>query len=261
MRLIIRVSPRRLSFSTLNAASSDEPVAYRQFSMKPGVAVAANLREAVKAVDIARAQYQRTTVMVDSDILMVPADLYRPDQAEALYLHSFPRRQGQAVVASVVPELGVVALFAVERDLCLVVSDNYPGARYVPVAMPVWRYMHQRSAAGRHQKLYAYFHDGKLEMMSFQMHRFRYFNAFEATAAHDSLYFILCVWKELQMDQTFDELCLAGDLPERDWMAAELKKFIRKAYITSPTADFNRTPAAKVKDMPYDLVTLYAKGG
>lgn len=260
MRLFIRVSPQRLAFSTISATSSDEPVLFRQWPVRPGVAVAANMREAVRAIDIARGDYQRTTVLIDTDVLMVPAEMYQADQAAELYAHSFPGRKGCAVMATVVPELSVVAVFGVEKDLLLVISDNYKDVRYLPVAMPVWRYMHKRSGAGRHQKLYAYFHDGKVEMMSFRMHRFQYYNAFETTAAHDALYFVLCVWKELVMDQTRDELCLVGSVPEREWMSAELKKFIRKAYVTSPAADFNRTPAAKVKDMPYDLITLYANG-
>ena len=40
----------------------------------------------------------------------------------------------------------------------------------------------------------------------------------------------------------------------------ELKKYLKKVYIINPSADFNEAPATQIKNMPYDLMTLYVKG-
>jgi hypothetical protein len=70
----------------------------------------------------------------------------------------------------------------------------------------------------------------------------------------------LYVWKQLALDNQYDELHIVGDIPERDWLIEELKKYLSKAYVINPSADFNRAPATQVKGLPYDLVTLYTKG-
>ena len=51
-----------------------------------------------------------------------------------------------------------------------------------------------------------------------------------------------------------------GEIPEQDWLIEELKKYLQKAFIINPTADFNNHPVTEIKGMPYDLQTLYVKG-
>ena len=77
---------------------------------------------------------------------------------------------------------------------------------------------------------------------------------------HDALYFLLYVWKQLMLDSEQDEMHLVGDIPDRELLTEELKKYIQKAYIINPSADFNRAPATQINGMPYDLMTLFTKG-
>ena len=57
-----------------------------------------------------------------------------------------------------------------------------------------------------------------------------------------------------------DEMHLVGDIPERDWMLDELKRYLQRAYCINPSGDFNRSPIAQIKGMPYDLMTYLIKG-
>ena len=51
-----------------------------------------------------------------------------------------------------------------------------------------------------------------------------------------------------------------GDIPEQGWLLKELKRYLQKAYIINPAADFQQAAVTKVPGMPYDLMTLLAKG-
>ena len=51
-----------------------------------------------------------------------------------------------------------------------------------------------------------------------------------------------------------------GDIPEQQWLLSELKKYLQKAYVINPVADFNQAPVTQIKGMPYDLQTLFVKG-
>ena len=62
------------------------------------------------------------------------------------------------------------------------------------------------------------------------------------------------------LDQERDEIHLVGNIPDSDWITEELKKFIRRTYIINPSGDFNRAQVTQIKNIPYDLMTLYVKG-
>ena len=65
--------------------------------------MAANLREALRAVPMLSERYGRVLVMVDSPVLQVPADEFKEDLAETYYNHSFTSQQQQKVLYTVLP--------------------------------------------------------------------------------------------------------------------------------------------------------------
>lgn len=259
-RLTIRVSRHTLSFSTVSATADGITMDYEPYTVRSGVSMAANLREAFKTARLLAYGYQRVTVLIDSPVLMIPVDLFHEADMEALYRHSYPDTKAEVVMHNVLPGLNAVAVFGVNRDLKLVTDDHFSNVTFICAMSPVWSYLHRRSYIGNRGKLYVYFHDDKVDIFSFTQRRFKYCNSFDTSSAHDALYYLLYVWKQLMMKPEHDELHLVGDIPERDWLTAELKRFLQRAYVINPTADFNRAPATQIKGMPYDLMTLYVKG-
>lgn len=257
MRLVIRVARTTLSVSTI---TSEGKVDFMPYVVKSGVSMAANMREAFKTEAALQKSYNKAVVMVESPVLMVPADLYEDDDTTMLYAHSFPEFSSDAVLSNVLPDLSAVALFSVNKDLRMVITDHLPSARFICSVAPVWRYLHRRSFTGARSKLYGYFHDRRLDIFSFNQNRFKFCNSFDTSNAHDSLYYLLYVWKQLMLKPEHDEMHLVGDIPERDWMLDELKRYLQRAYCINPIGDFNRSPIAQIKGMPYDLMTYFIKG-
>ena len=68
------------------------------------------------------------------------------------------------------------------------------------------------------------------------------------------------MWKQLRLEAEHDEMHIVGDIPEQAWVVQELKRYLQKAYVINPSADFLQAPATKIKDMPYDLMTFLIKG-
>lgn len=256
-RLTIRVGRLALAFSEPAGGGT---VTYDPYNLKSGMSMAANLREAVKARRFTPDTFCKVTALVDSPVLLVPNDLFEEKERELLFHNAFPDTRGDIVMSNVLVSIGSVAVFAAGKDLCTVINDTFRHVTFIPVMAPVWRYLYGRSFTGTDKKLYAYFHDGKMEVFAFTRHRFKYSNAFDADNAGDALYFLLYVWKELELSQEHDSLYIAGSAPDAARLTAELKKFIRKTYTVNPAGDFNRAPVTQIKDMPYDLMTLYVKG-
>jgi hypothetical protein len=221
----------------------------------------ANLHEAFKTVNLMATDTRRVQVLVDTPSMLVPIEQFEEDGMEVLFNHTFPNKSGRRVIHyNVLPELKAVCLFAVSKDVAGVIADRFDEIQFIQAMTPVWHHLHQRSFTGHRNKLYGYFHNKQLDIFSFQQNRFKFCNSFEASHAHDALYFLLYVWKQLHMEAVHDEMHIVGDIPEREWLLQELKRFLQKAYIINPAADFQKAPATKIAGMPYDLMTLLIKG-
>ncbi len=260
-RLTIRLSRNSLSFSAFIPGTEEEnPIRFEPWVVRSGISMAANLREALKGAQLPAMGFTKARVMTDMPVLMMPVEQFDEKTMAQEYHYTYPQTEQETVLFNVLPDLNAVAVFAMNRDLKLVIDDRFEDVQYIAALTPVWRQLHQRSFTGQRYKLYGYFHDKKVDVFTYQQNRFKFCNQFDTSHAHDALYFLLYVWRQLMFDVEKDEMHLVGDIPEQEWLVDELKKYIRRAYVINPSADFNRAPATQVKGMPYDLMTLFTKG-
>ena len=240
-QLTIRVGNNTLSFTITNQANAEHPVLHEPYVVKSGVSMAANLREAFKtysrALDLPTAR-----VLINTPVLMVPIEQFQEADATTLYLHSFPRSDKEVVRYNVLPSLNAVCIFCINKDLLMVLNDHFDDVQLMHLMTPVWTYLHQRSFTGHRSKIYGYFHDKQLDICSFQQNRFKFCNTFETSRAYDSLYFLLYVWKQLNLKPEYDEIHILGDIPEQDWLLQEMRKYVKNAHV-----------------MPFDPMTLLTK--
>ena len=241
-KMTIRIGKNTLSFTLLDVTSQEQPVIYEPYIVKGGISMAANLREALKTVNLSAADTHRVQVLLDTPSTLVPIDEFEEEEIEDLLNHVFPATQEpRTALFNVLPDLKAVCLFAVNKDLRGVICDQFGDAQFIHAMTPVWRHLHQRSFTGHRNKLYGYFHSKRLDL-------------------YDALYFLLYTWKLLRLEAEHDELHVMGDIPEQEWLLKELKRYLQKAYIINPTADFQQAAVTKIPGMPYDLMTLLVKG-
>ena len=241
-QLTIRVGNNTLSFMITDKADPEQPALVEPYVVKSGISMAANLREAFKTFS-REFDLPTARVLINTPVLMVPIEQFQEADATTLYLHSFPRSEKDAVKFNVLPSLNAVCVYCINKDLQMVLTDRFNDVQLMHTMIPVWNYLHQRSFTGHRSKMYGYFHDKQLDIFSFQQNRFKFCNSFETTQAHDSLYFLLYVWKQLNLKPEHDEIHILGDIPEQEWLLEEMRKYLKKAYV-----------------MPFDLNELLAKG-
>lgn len=255
-RITIRAAKGSLAFA-MPDSESDTQIAYQPYITKSGVSLAANLREAFKTVEMLQRPVGKAKLLVDSPSLLIPLEEYDEEANETLYMHSFPDTEGSTVMSNILPGLNAVALFALNRDLKLVVEDHYKDVKYALLMRPVWDYLHHRSFIGNRRKLYAFFHDDTLELFSFERDHFVFCNRYDGRHVKDFVYFILFVWKQLALDQLHDELFLVGDLPEKNTLLETLRTYISVVVVVNPAASFNRAPLTQIKGITFDMITNY----
>ena len=256
IRLTIRIGEGSMMFA-VGDPQADDNIVFEPYELNNSISIAANLREAFKKSELLQSGYKRVLLVVDTPAMLVPLDEYREQDVETLYKHTFKWQRSEDIVTSILPELNAVAVFAVNKDLKMVVDDHFADIRMQPLMQAVWTHLYRRAFTGTRQKLFAYFHDKRMEVMRFQRNRFEFSNSYEATGTSDILYFLLYVWKLMGMDRGDNELYMVGNIPNRDEMRGELQQFISRNYIMNIETDFNNAEMAKRNDIPYDLKTLY----
>lgn len=255
--MVIRVSRHSLSFSTTDG----NDVVYEPYQLRSSISISANMREALQKVPLLNQSFGRVLVMVDSPVLMVPADLFAEDEMEALYYKTFTRREEQQVlIPTVLPDLNSVAVFPISKDLRNVITDTFQDVRFLAALTPLWRHLNQRSYTGSHSKLYVYFHEKNIDVFSFTQNRFKFCNSYAVGSADDVLYYVLAAWKQLGISPEHDELYVCGNVTGRDALKEGFEAFIKRVFFINPAGEFNRVSVAQIEGIPYDLVTLYVKG-
>ncbi len=258
-QFIIRITDDSLAFAVRH--SGDTPVTFEPYEMKKGMSVAANLREAFRDVEVLRNAGQRATVLVDSPVMLVPTEEYRAEEVEEQYGFVYPKQEGVVTAVTVLPSLGSVAVYTVSKDLRTVLGDHFAEVRVMPLMAQMWEFLVQRSFGGTNKKLYAYFHDGAMEVCSFARNRFLFSNRFSVADSHDALYFLLGVWRHIGAKAMVDDLFLLGDIPSREALVGDAKKFLYRVYCINPTADFNRADFTQVDNMPFDTMVAFGENG
>ena len=263
-RLTIRIGNHSMTFAATDPTAVNG-IVYEPYTAKSGISMAANLREAFTKSPLLGRGFSRVQVLLDSPTLMIPIDEFHEEDIEKLYQYSFSKSQGtgdrnqELIMHRVLPELNAVAVFCVNKDLKLVIEDHFTDSIFMPLMQPVWTYLHHRSFTGNSRKLYAYFHDKKMELFAFTQNRFKYVNTFQTARSHDALYFTLYVWKQLGYDNESDELHVAGTVSEEQWLTERLRTYVQRVFVSNTAAEFSSLPAARIKNIPYDLIALYQK--
>lgn len=256
LRLTIRVSRQSMSFS-VGTASRGGQIVYEPFAMKQGVSVAANLREAFGISELLQSGYKRALVLIDAPVMLVPTEELHENNVDVLFDSVCRKKNTEELITTILPDLNAAAVFAMNKDLKMVVDDHFKEVRIQPLMQPVWAHLHKASHVNRRRKLYAYFHHGTMEVFGFQTNRFRYNNAFAVNHAHDALYYLLFAWKQLGMNTDEDELRIVGKAPHGEWLTEQLNRYLRRVYVNSPDKEFENVELAAKEEIPYDLKALY----
>ena len=256
LRLTIRFSRNNMAF-TVGDPQENGMLVYEPYEMNMGISVAANLREAFKVSELLQSGYKRLLAEIDTPVMLMPIDDFGTQDIETLYHHTYHRQGNEEILSSILPDLNAIAVFAINKDLKLVIDDHFKDIRIQPLMQSVWTHLYRRSYAGPRRKLYAYFHEKRMEVFSFQQNRFRFSNSYEATNEHDALYYLLYIWKLTGMDVEKDELYIVGDIHYQDWLIDKVKQHLKFCRVINQEVYFNNSQLAKRTDIPYDMKTIY----
>ena len=138
-RTIIRIGRQTLTFAlpenpeATGGSKRGAKVMLEPYTVKSGMSMAANLREAFKESALLAIPNERVHVIIDTPTLILPIEEFDENNMEELYRYTFPGGIHEVIVHHVMPELNCVAVFAINKDVRLVVTDHFDNVRITPV--------------------------------------------------------------------------------------------------------------------------------
>lgn len=99
-----------------------------------------------------------------------------------------------------------------------------------------------------------------VEVFCFQQNRFKFCNSYAiGNDPNDALYYLLSAWKQAGWSLVRTSLHLCGNLPEREQVTEEARRYVKRVFITNPSGEFNRASVTQIEGMPYDLMLFILK--
>lgn len=218
--LSIRIYSDGFSFST--------PHSHKEVTAKKGESLKEALEGAFKTNALLRPDYDQVNVYADYPSTRIPLDEFRSEEAQALYRLTFgpDSLQGMKMHYEMLPALEVIEVFVINAEIEDIILHHYPHASlhsyFGQLMNRMWARDKRRQDDTR--RLYAHYNGRQLFLFSYEQGQLRYANSFEANTISNQLYFLLYVWKQLEMRQTKDVCVLIGKDKE---LTSALEQYIR----------------------------------
>ncbi len=117
--------------------------------------------------------------------------------------------------------------FKIPQKLSNFVMRTWPSATIEHRVAPLSRYFYSKSRIGQAGKMYVNVSDHRtLDIIVYGRNGLRMLNTFTFTDTVDAVYFIMATRELLQLDQTTDELIIAGDRSLRDQLTETLRDLL-----------------------------------
>lgn len=200
----------------------------------------ANLKRAFEETILPGDSYKQVNVLVaDSRYTLVPLELFEDEQAATLFYQNHTAHDNELILYNVLRRSNIVVLFAMNKSAHNYLCELYPHVRFYAQASAFIEHFALESRQSTNRKLYAHIQKERVDLFVYDRNRLLMNNSFGCKHTSDRVYYLLYVWKTLELDQELDELHLCGPLPGQDDLLNQLRNYIRQVSIMNPSINLD----------------------
>lgn len=234
--LSIRVKADGFSFLVTEGNSGDILVC-RDFPLDGGRPLHTLVAEKLALPEITSYHYARVRVVVMSDMTCIPQHEFVADNLTDLYNIVFPALDEQEydVHYTHLPQLDIVMAFALSRSLREAVTHVYPDATFTTASAVVLGRI--ATCCMRQQlpdnALFAYTTPTSLYLYSVSQERLLFANSFNLDQPRDSLFYLLSVWKTMELNPRKHSCYVAGEEESVRYLKEALVPYLQNIEVLS----------------------------
>ena len=231
------------------------------FRRADSLSLAEQLSQELCRPDYFNRQIDQCFVLICTPSTRVPLEEFHREETAELFSLVFSGQDmsHQRVAYNILPQLECAELYAIPTDVEETILQFYPTARFFASRAILMErlLLLEEDQPQESTRLYVCSESDGYSLYAFQGRRLRFANTFEVSSVPDSLYFILNVWKQLELDQQRDGLkLLAPQSPRDEELRTALAEYVVNVETLAPTDIFSRVPLAREKQVPLDLMAL-----
>ncbi len=253
-QFIIRTTDHSLAFALHR---DGDVIDYEEYDFKRSMSLATNLREAFHTSDLLRGAGKEIVVTTDNPVLLVPIEEYDEKQMMEQYTYVYPAAKNIILRSAMLPSLKTMVVFAIDKDLVVVLSDHFETIHIEPIMARLWNFFLRRKENALAKAMYVYFYDNKFFISSFHNKRFVFANVFHADNAQDAAYYILGSWQQINGKGNRDELIVCGVVPYREEFISTIQHFVSRITTFSPADEFHSAIYRQLEKLPLDLMMQF----
>lgn len=254
--LSIRLHADGFSFFSCSLSGEEPPVTAEHYVYEQGESAAVSMEHALVHSALIRNHKHASVYILVADVCMqVPLKHFDKSEAQALYNLTFHNEKRLRTYYNILPHIEVALVFGIDHDTDKVLSRHFPQMRvYHAHTMLLEKIKLTTDQVST--RLYVYLHGEEAFVFHMNDRQLQYANTFKADHPDTTAYYILSVWKQEGLDQEQDVCVLFGNTPNVTAVASSLSPYIRKVSATTAIELFRRSPLARIRELPTDLVAL-----
>jgi len=250
--LTIRVSTDGFSFSFYHTV--DKHFYHQTYKVDPSITIIANLRNIFKENKFVEKKYKKVIALLDNTpTTLIPFELFDEEQINLEYQYNFPELSKQVVLFNILKRTPVVVLFSIEKATYQLLNETFGDIIYYPTTTPFIEYCAGKNQQEEDIKLFVNTQRKKTDIICLNRNKIIFDNTFFCNDINDQMYYILCVWKQMNMNQEDDNLYLYGNKDLKN----KLKKYIQEIHSIDICSDFGENELTLAQNIPFAIKTLY----
>lgn len=237
-----------------NGAVEVEDYAYNSAERKAETLMNAVSRSAlIRGKDLA-AVY----ALVTTPSMSIPLECFRKEEAPHLFRLTYSDAGVGKTYYNILPHVEVAQIFSVDMEIERKMRAQFPDVRVYHSLTMVLEKMWFLERQGL-RRLNVFFNEKDFFVFAFNGGgMLQYANTFPADAPENAAYFILSVWKDLEMDAHNDECVLLGDGVLKKDAEHLLIKYLKNVQNLSAADIYRRPLQAQGAKVPFDVQALLA---
>ena len=208
-RMSIRISPGGLSFVG-HIPLQPKSFFYRSVELDRSRPYAHALQEVSSEHPFFSYSYKELSVVSTGDpYTLVPEAVFAEDRTQQLMAFTFSS-PGEKALFQPLKELEAVLLFGVDPEIHTLFLQLQPRATFVHGIAPLLLHWQKQSRTAYPKQLYAVLQEDRMDAACFDKGALRFVNGFRIDDRTDILYYLLYIWKQLDLNPIDDQLFLSA---------------------------------------------------
>lgn len=228
--LSIRVKAGGFSFCVTEGNSGDTLLC-EQTTVQEPLQLSQVLSEKLQDEKLKEYKFSRVRVIIDSDATCIPQKQFNHKDLQDLYNLVFPTidSEKEEVCYTHLPQLDIVEAYTLPIDIRQAVTAIYPEASFTNSHAVV---LGRIATFCKRQQLqdgglFTYVSTNRILLFSIYQDKLQFANSFPLSQQSDAIFFLLSVWKELNLNARKDQCYVAGEETEVTQLTEQAKKYLQ----------------------------------